>query len=206
MDEAERELFTKGIQHATATAVGADLDAALDELGWQDAFASDPATTVAAVFEHQGAAGTTSSALGVVMAAVIGVELDGSTGVVLPGLGQLGPPMVDGAVRGVGLATLTSQSCALVATGDAAHLVDTAALDLRAVEGMDPRLGLVEVSGAPAPVASLTTTAATFGRAAASTLRMRLVSMRTAPKRANSSCSPALASTASARSVSAATR
>ena len=42
MDEEERELFAKGIQHATATSSGAELDAALDELGWQDALGARP--------------------------------------------------------------------------------------------------------------------------------------------------------------------
>ena len=68
MDDAERELFAKGIQHATASSSGADLDAALDALGWRDALGLDPAATIATVFEHQGAASTTSSALDVVLA------------------------------------------------------------------------------------------------------------------------------------------
>jgi hypothetical protein len=148
MDEEERELFGKGIEHATRTTSGAALDAALDDLGWRDALATDPATTVATVFGHQGATATTSSALGVVMAHALGVELDGSTGLVLPPLGQVGPPGGDATIRGVGLAPLAGQERALVVAADGAELVEVSSLELRTVDGMDPRLGLVEVSGA----------------------------------------------------------
>jgi hypothetical protein len=147
MDREERELFAKGIQHATLSASGAALDAALDELGWRDALRADAATTIATVFEHQGAAATTSSALGIVMATALGVELDGSTGVILPPMGELDPPARDGHVRGVGLGTLGSQEGALIVTADGVRFATAATLQRRTVEGMDPRLGLVEVSG-----------------------------------------------------------
>ena len=63
MDAEERDLFAKGIQHATTTSSGPALDEGLDALGWRDALRLDPATTVAILFQHQGAAATTSSAL-----------------------------------------------------------------------------------------------------------------------------------------------
>ena len=147
MDQEERELFAKGIHHATGASSGADLDAALDELGWRDALDADPAITIATLFERQGAVATTSSALGVVMARALGIELDRSTGVVLPPIGGLDVPAAGGTVRGIGLATLADQPRALVVAADGAHLVDTAGLILRTTEGMDPRLGLIEVSG-----------------------------------------------------------
>ena len=159
MDARERELFTKGIQHATATTSGAALDGALDELGWRDALAADAATTVATVFEHQGAAATTSSALGVVMARALGVELDGSTGVVLPLMGQLSAPVAGGELRGIGLATLPDQPRALIASEDGALVIPTSALELRTAEGMDPRLGLVEIAGSLDAAEPLPTTA-----------------------------------------------
>ncbi len=158
MDAEERDLFAKGIQHAAATRSGADLDLALDELGWRDALASDAATTVATLFEHQGAAATTSSALGVVMAAALGVELDASTGLVLPPLGEVTVPANGGAVAGLGLAALPGQSRALLATAEGARVVDTSSLELRPAEGMDPRLGLLSVAGSfPAGEAVATT-------------------------------------------------
>jgi hypothetical protein len=149
MEAAERELFAKGIQHAMSIASGPDLDRALDALGWQDALALDPAPTIAMLFEQQGAARATSSALDVVMATALGVELDGSTAVVLPALGSVVEPgTIALEVRGLATASLTDRTRALIVSGDGlAHTVDTAALTTRAVHGIDPRLGLIEVTG-----------------------------------------------------------
>ena len=149
MDAEERELFAKGIQRATAASSGADLDAALDALGWRDALALDEAATVAAVFEHQGAAGSTSSALDVVLTTTLGVEVDADTAVILPALGSVAPPgkgMLE--VQGLAASTITDRTRALVVSNTAtAHVVSTADLTTRAVRGLDPRLGPVEVTG-----------------------------------------------------------
>ena len=158
MDQEERGLFAKGIQHATSSSSGADLDAALAELGWQDALASDPATTVATVFEHQGAAATTSSALGLVLARALG-----------RGAGRLDRrrPPGDGPGRGAWCGRrrarhrpgpVGGQARALVATDEGAVVVDTATRAPHAVEGIDPRLGLLEVSGEPEPIERVSTT------------------------------------------------
>ncbi len=63
MDAAERELFESGIRRATESCSGDALDAALDDLGWSDALADDRRTAVSVLFEAQGRAGVTSSAL-----------------------------------------------------------------------------------------------------------------------------------------------
>jgi hypothetical protein len=155
MDPAERELFAKGIQHAMATASVGELDAALDALGWQDALALDPATTVATLFEHQGAAGASSSALDVVMATALRVDLDGPTGVVLPALGSVAVPgrVAQSALVVHGLATsgIATRARAVVVADDGAHLVDTATLALIPVAGLDPRLGLFRVGAERLP-------------------------------------------------------
>lgn len=152
MEPQERELFAKGIQHAMATASGADLDAALDKLGWRDALALDPHATVATLFEQQGAAAATSSAIEVTLATALGLDLDGSTSVVIPALGEVGPPgtPTEGGgleVRGLVTSGWTGRSRALVAAGSTVQVLDTATLDARAIAGIDPALGLVEVSG-----------------------------------------------------------
>lgn len=151
MDPQERELFTKGIQHAMASASGADLDKALDGLGWRDALALDPASTVAAVFEHQGAAATSSSALDALLARALGVVDGDASAVVLPPLGSLGAPgsSDSGAleVRGLATSAVHSRDRALVVADAAVHIVDTSSLDLRPVQGLDPDLGLVQVIG-----------------------------------------------------------
>ena len=56
MDSDERELFARSVQAALQTG-------SLDELGWGEALAEDPAAAIAIVFEQQGRACATSSAL-----------------------------------------------------------------------------------------------------------------------------------------------
>lgn len=133
----ERELFERSVQHAAGSCTGPELDAALAELGWLDALAADPQTAVSVVFEAQGRAGSTSSALSDVLAVVLGVHPEG-VAVVLPTLGGVALPSVHRAER------------VLVVTDGAvaAHAPDD--LGLRDVSGLDPTLGLVEVrAGGP---------------------------------------------------------
>ena len=63
MEAAERALFEAGVRHATESADGAALDAALDDLGWRDALEADRPTAVGVLFESQGKTTTTSAAL-----------------------------------------------------------------------------------------------------------------------------------------------
>lgn len=177
MDAEERELFAKSLQRVTAGNTGASLDAALDELGWREALAADPRAAVSLLFASQGAAGATSSALDVVVLAAIGLDIDTDVAVVLPRLGRTDPPgsvAAEGvAVGGLALAGLTNHDRAVVVAGVGegciAVAVDTADLELRTVNGLDPLLGLVEVTGAhvrattrsdPPPVAWSTAMAA----------------------------------------------
>jgi alkylation response protein AidB-like acyl-CoA dehydrogenase len=153
MDAEERELFAKSLKHATAHRTGAGLDAALDDLGWRDAFAADPQAAVSILFELQGAAGTTSSALDDVIVAAAGLDPAPHLGAVLPPLGRTDAPgEVVGrevAVGGLGTAGLPRRGRAVVVTrsGNGVAVVDTAVLELRTVRGLDPLLGLVEVAG-----------------------------------------------------------
>jgi alkylation response protein AidB-like acyl-CoA dehydrogenase len=64
-----------------------------------------------------------------------------------------------GAVRGVGLATFPTRSRALIATVDGAHIVQAGALEVAHTDGIDPRLGLVEVTGSVDLGAPIATTA-----------------------------------------------
>ena len=140
------ELFERSIGHAVESHTGEALDAALDELGWLDALEADEQTAVSVLFERQGAANATSSAVGLLVARSLG--LGGGGGVVLPALGRWDPPgALDGTrlrVHGFGRGPW------VVASGnekDLAFDVSTANLDLRPVRGVDPWLGLVEVTG-----------------------------------------------------------
>jgi hypothetical protein len=146
------KLFEQSLRYATENHTGAALDAALEELGWQDALSADARAAVSLLFELQGAANVISSALDRVLANALGHEL---TAVVLPALGQWSAPgVLDGNrldVHGVGTASFGGHKTALIVAraGDSQVVVEveTASLTQRAVEGVDPSLRLVEVAG-----------------------------------------------------------
>jgi hypothetical protein len=146
------ELFERSLRNATEQYTGEALDAALAEIGWHDALSFDTRAAVSRLFELQGESGATSAALDHVVAFALGHELDGATAVALPAIGRDEPPgVVEGdhiSVRA--LAAATKPSTLVVATAGKAHVVarvDTSALDIRSVRGVDPRFGLVELRG-----------------------------------------------------------
>ena len=155
MDGAERQLFEQAVRRATTTCSGdaAALDAALGELGWHDALATERRTAIPVLFEAQGAAVAASSALDHVVLGALGVDPGtGAGAVVLPPLGRWRPPGRLGAglsAHGLGTSALSRAAAALVVAdtgeGAAAVSVPPEALALRPVEGMDPWLGLVVV-------------------------------------------------------------
>jgi hypothetical protein len=176
MDAEERALFASSLGALTAERTGAALDAGLAEVGWGDALADDPAASVSLLFEAQGAAGATSSALDAVLRSALGVDVDAGCGVVLPPLGTTDPPgsvagegvTVAGLALGAGSAApdaeptvpasprvdgrhgATQESCVVVAPhrdGWSAAVIAGADLTRRPVGGLDPDLGLAEVHG-----------------------------------------------------------
>jgi hypothetical protein len=159
MDQAERELFAVSLRQVVESAGGsgdgAALDRALDDLGWSDALEADAPTAIGALFEIQGEHCASSSALEAVVLDALGIGVDDDTGLLLPALGHADPPArVDGpttVVRGIGLSSLAARSRAVVVVADGAGapsavVVETAALRPRPVGGLDPALGLAEVS------------------------------------------------------------
>ncbi len=86
--------------------------------------------------------------------AALGLDPDPGLGVVLPALGRTDPPGTPAgggvAVAGLGTSGLSHRDRAVVVTGDGqgcvAAVVATADLDVRAVHGIDPLLGLVAVA------------------------------------------------------------
>lgn len=140
------ELFDRSLAKAAASASGEALDAALAELGWSEALDADPRVAVSLLFEHQGRHGATSSALDAVMGAALGVEP--GTAVVLPPLGATEAPTTSGlALAGIERASSSVVGLAVVPVAD---------LSLRPVGGLDPALGLVEVTVTGAPPAPVT--------------------------------------------------
>jgi Acyl-CoA dehydrogenase, C-terminal domain len=156
MEAAERALFAGGVRHATEAAHGAALDAALEDLGWRDALGHDRATAVAVLFESLGAATTTSAVLDVLLAGALGLEAD-RPAVVLPLLRRTEAP---GRLRGEqcvvhGLATAALERCDAVlvvaahgSDGCTTCTIDPSQLQRRKVHGLDPALGLFDVTGA----------------------------------------------------------
>ncbi len=152
MDTGDRKLFSESLQRATEQHTGTALDDALDELGWQDALSGDRRDAIAILFELQGAANVTSSALNTVMAA--GLGLDPATTIVLPRIGQGGAPgqITEGrlVVHGVATAGLKTSATAAIAYGTQdifLATVESAQLEARPAPGLDPALGLIEVLG-----------------------------------------------------------
>jgi hypothetical protein len=163
-DADERALFKDAVRRAVdANAVdAAALDSALAALGWHDALAADARLAVSVLFECQGAANATSSAIGHVVGAGLGATggnpVPGrepsisARGFVLPALGTWDPPGtdVDGRflVRALGTATSTAAGTIVVPTRVrdgrvAVHTVPRTGLTLVPVRGLDPGLGLV---------------------------------------------------------------
>jgi hypothetical protein len=154
MEAAERELFENGVRRATEAGSGTALDAALDALGWPDALSADRASAVSVLFECLGTAHATSGALDWLLSTALGAG-DRRTAVVLPLLRRCDPPGQVGGTRclvqGLGTEALGRSDTALVvagtATGVSAFTVATKTLTRRPVLGVDPSLGLFEVTG-----------------------------------------------------------
>lgn len=142
-------IFERSLLHATRASTGAALDAALADLGWTDALESDPRAAITTLFHLQGEANVTSSAMERVLSAALGIK----GCLVLPAPGRWDPPGALAAgrlsVAGLGTEAIAAAETTTVAVatddGCVAVRVPTAALHVRAVHGLDPRLGLFEV-------------------------------------------------------------
>jgi alkylation response protein AidB-like acyl-CoA dehydrogenase len=155
MDAAERALFTDTIGRTASERSGRELDAALGELGWMEALAADRATAVAVLFEAMGRSNASSSALDVVLASALGTPHPGANAVVLPPLRTVeAPGRHDGGqitVVGLGTRALAHHDTAVIVVkapdSTEALVVPAPALKVEPTHGLDPALGLVEVSG-----------------------------------------------------------
>jgi hypothetical protein len=154
MERAELEIFRQGLRNATAAHTDDDLDAALVDLGWHDALVTEPRSAISVLFEYQGSANATSSALDDLLLATLGLP-DQRCAVVFPVSDRWDPPgEFQGerlSVRGLGTARLhhTDTAVVMARTPNAECLVVTKLTDLtlQPVQGMDPWMGLSEVTG-----------------------------------------------------------
>ncbi len=161
MEGVELELFDRGVRHATTTCSGAALDDALADLGWRDALAADRRTAVSLLFECQGAANATSSALhhlltvGLGLAVGRGLDDERQPAVILPPLRTWrAPGRLSGqrcTVGGLATAELDGSEAVLVVAevhdGHTAVAVPTSHLSCRPVGGIDPALKMLEATG-----------------------------------------------------------
>ena len=158
MEGDDLELFERSLAHAVEHHSGAALDAALEDLGWLDALAEDRRAAVSILFELQGRANATSSALALLFTDALRPDRGPGAGVVLPTIGRWDPPgsIDDGRFRvsGLAAATLEGREIAVVVAGAGiddpageltAFAVPTASLTLSPVAGLDPGLGLLHV-------------------------------------------------------------
>src|SRR5687767_12664050 len=112
MDRDDLELFERSLRNATERHTGEALDGALAELGWREALDDDDRAAVSLLFELQGRAGVTSTALDQLLLHALGVDVDAA--VVLPSLSTWRAPGSPG--DGVdGLALRTPDSVLIVA-------------------------------------------------------------------------------------------
>jgi hypothetical protein len=165
MDADDRKLFEDSLRQLTEAHARGSLDAALDDLGWTDAYADDPQLAVSLLFDQQGAVNATSSALGHVVVASAGLPVRSDAGLgsasavilPLPG-GHAAPARLTGStldVHGmVAAAALAGGTVAAVASDgpcDIAYTVATSTLTTEPLHGLDPALGLVRVTATALP-------------------------------------------------------
>jgi hypothetical protein len=134
MDAAELRTFAEAVRQA-AHRHAPDFDRCLEEVGWREALADDPAAA-RAVFAIQGELNLASSALDDVLLRAMGRTPTPDTAVVvLPG--------------GVGTRRLSGASETIVVQGRLAVSVPQHSLRIRPVRGVDPDGGWVEVATIP---------------------------------------------------------
>ncbi|WP_433152697.1 acyl-CoA dehydrogenase family protein [Actinomadura nitritigenes] len=156
MDAETADLLGESLARAFRHAAAAEVEAALDEVGWREALAEEGGAVVPLLFTRQGMANAASGALDDLLTAALGLPADAGTAFVLPEFGGYGAPgsTEDGALalRGLGTARMSGAARAVVLAAGRdgalrAFTVETGRLGVRPIGGVDPRLGLVAVEG-----------------------------------------------------------
>ena len=194
MDDSERALLAGTLRQLTTAHDGADLDRALDDFGFRDLLGQSPREAVSALFAAMGRAGSAAAALQDVLARPLAGALaaDPGTGacatravaavsVVLPPVGgALAGEINAGSVtvRGLLLGHRPGAVAFLAPAASAGQVawawLPAAALAIRQAGGLDPGLGMAEVTGTAAADIAAT------GLAAAATWQAVLAAARRA--------------------------
>ncbi|BBZ70672.1 acyl-CoA dehydrogenase family protein [Mycobacterium paraseoulense] len=144
MDAETRELLRGSIHDLFETDAGGDVVAGLDELGWSEVVADDPAAALDMLFTEQGLLGRASAILDTVAFA----EYDGvKIPVVHPINSRASARVIDDRIEIDGVLLANPHGPVGVATHDTGFLVDLAAQQsaVTAVAGFDARSGLRRV-------------------------------------------------------------
>src|SRR5262245_5528638 len=168
MDAAERALLETTVRDTIergALRGGAAVDDALADVGWPEMLGAEPREAVEMVFRALGAANATASPLDDVMAYALDTEPRLDLAVVLPPFASWDPPgdTTAGRVSAFGLATARTVAARQLLVVCAAEgelsmaIVDAATVDVRSVQGLDPRagFGLVRLEDVAAQVSAL---------------------------------------------------
>jgi hypothetical protein len=143
------ELFEQSLRQAIERNTGAELDAALAAVGWNELLQLDARAAVSLLFELQGRAGATSSALDHVLAAALGRE---AGAVLLPAIGEWKAPgeLVGSrlGVRGIGTSGIDPWLGMVQATGEIRDFAEAGRVDWEAVVAAGQRALGHELVGA----------------------------------------------------------
>ncbi|MEW6471524.1 MAG: acyl-CoA dehydrogenase family protein [Actinomycetota bacterium] len=157
MDAAELALVRKTFENALANRRGA-IGGLLDELGWKELQAAEPAVAVGELFEAQGRLGVSTDALDHVVALALSAPMPEGTAVVHPELAGWDRPPAQPAAgstvrfEGYVLAGPERATQLLIPAprpdGDVEAIpADLAGTEVRPIAGIDPELRLVAVRG-----------------------------------------------------------
>jgi hypothetical protein len=153
MDRDERDLVRTSMRQLVTTAPAAELPAQLLEGGWAELLSDEPATAVSVLAEEQGRAVAAAPTLDLVLLHGAGLPLDAATVFVLPPMRRnpaaAAAAEANGVLRVDGLVLPGHRRAEtfMVPTTDGLVAVPSTALDLVAVNGGDPELGLHRATG-----------------------------------------------------------
>jgi hypothetical protein len=146
VDSASRELIRASMRHLLETTPPAGFAAALLESGWGDLLADGP-DAITMLAEEQGRVGSAAPLLDLVLLHGAGLPVDAVTAFVLPPLERdctASARLQDGGLRVGGLLLNGSERAhtVIACSRDGLAAVPAEVLDVRAISGFDPALGL----------------------------------------------------------------
>ena len=149
MDRDEAELVRSTLRHLVESTAPSDLPDALVASGWSDLLDADPATTITALGEEQGALNLATPAIDLVMSHGAGLDADAATVWILPPLRRDATTAADATGAVDGLVTVGhDRAFRYVALGpDGVVEIDPTAVTVDPIDGIDAEAGLGRAHG-----------------------------------------------------------